>query len=350
MSIPRSLNVLALQLKRIGDLALTTPALLAMKAGGAHVTLVATDGTAPLLPALVGYCVDEALIYRTRGGGNFSVWKRLVQGGFDACVDFTGRDRSALMTLLSRATRRVIAQPALRKGGWRRLVYNAVVDSSVRIRHTVDHYLDHLGPLSLAQNGSKNSAHAALQLPPPNAAEADRALSLAGLDDGEPFVVVHPGSARTEKYWVPERWAEVIRHLGRERNLRCVLTGGSGDAFENEHLAQIRAALAADAGLCVDFAGRLDLLTLTALLSKTALFVGVDSGPMHLAAAFRRPQIVLFGPTNPFHWRPRHPDAFVLHSGHGDAPLQEFAPESAGGPTDAISTQAVIDAIRQVPL
>ncbi len=350
MSIPPFVNVLAIQLKRIGDLALTTPALLAMKAGGAHVTLVATDGTAALLPALVGYCVDEALVYRARRGGNLSLWRRLLRGGFDACVDFTGRDRSALMTGLSHAPRRIIARPALRKGGWRRLVYNVMVDSSVRSRHTIDYYLDHLGPLSLRQSPSENPVHAALQLPPESVAEADRALASAGLGGDEPFVVVHPGSARTEKYWVPARWAEVIRHLGRERNLRCVLTGGSGDAFENEHLAQIRAALAADAGLCVDFAGRLDLLTLTALLSKTALFVGVDSGPMHLAAAFGRPQIVLFGPTNPFHWRPRHSRALVLHSGHGDVPVREFTPESTGGSTDAISTGAVIDAIGQVPL
>ncbi len=344
------MNVLALQLKRIGDLALTTPALLAIKTGGAHVTLVVAAGTEALLPALVGFCVDEALVYRPEGG-NFALWKRLVCGGFDACVDFTGRDRSALMTLLSHAPRRIIARPALRKGVWRRLVYNTLVDSSVRSRHTVDHYLDHLGALPLAASqAGDNLAHAALQLPPENAARAGELLGAAGIGENESFVVVHPGSARAEKYWVPERWAEVIRFVGRERNLRCVLTGGSGDKFEQEHLAQIRAALEADADLCVDFAGRLDLLTLTALLARTALSVSVDSGPMHLAAAFRRPQIALFGPTNPFHWRPRHPDAFVLHSGHGDLPLREFNEDSPGGPTDAISTQAVIDAIKQVPL
>ncbi len=344
------MNVLALQLKRIGDLALTTPALLALKTSGARVTLIVTEGAATLLPALVGFCADEALVYRTRGG-NFALWQRLVRGGFDACVDFTGRDRSALMTLLSHAPRRIIARPALRKGGWRRLVYNTVVESSVRDRHTVDHYLDHLGGLPVTMPPvEENTLHAALRLPPEHIARASELLGAAGIGEGESFVVVHPGSARAEKYWVPERWAEVIRFVGRERNLRCVMTGGSGDAFEAEHLAQIRAALAADADLCVDFAGRLDLLTLTATLARTALFVGVDSGPMHLAAAFRRPQIALFGPTNPFHWRPRHPDAFVLQSGHGDETVREFNADSPGGPTDAISTQAVIDAIKQVPL
>ena len=343
------MKVLSIQLKRIGDLVLTTPALHALRAAGAHVTLAVMEGPAALLPALVGFCVDDAVVYRARGS-NLPLWKRLVRGGFDACVDFTGRDRSALMTLLSHAPRRIIARPALRQGGWRRLVYNTFVDSSVRARHTVDHYLDHLGGLPLASlPAGEDLPHAALRLPPEHVAGAGALLGAAGVGEGEPFVVIHPGSARTEKYWVPERWAEVIRFVGRERNLRCVLTGGSGDAFEAEHLAQIRAALDADADLCVDFTGRLDLLTLTATLARAALFVGVDSGPMHLAAAFRRPQIALFGPTNPFHWRPRHPGALILQAGHGDKPLREFASESPGGPTDAISTQAVIDCIGQVP-
>ena len=336
------MNVLAVQLKRIGDLVLTAPALRAMRAGGTQVTLAVHAGTAALLPALVGFAVDEALVYRA-ASANLALWRRLGRGGWDASVDFTGRDRSALMTLFAHASRRVIARPALRKAGWRRWVYNVVVDTSVRARHTVDHYLDHLPGIGLAATADGP----ALQLPPEHVTQADRALVDAGITG--PFAVVHPGSARAEKYWVPARWAEIIRHLARERGLPCVLTGGKGDPFEDAHLAQIRAALGADADLCTDFAGRLDLLTLAALLSRSALSVSVDSGPMHLAAAFGRPQIVLFGPTNPFHWRPRHDRALVLRAGNADAPLREFAPDAPGGPTAAISTQAVIDAIEHLP-
>ena len=337
------MNVLAIQLKRIGDLVLTAPALRAMRTGGARVTLAVHEGTAALLPALVGFSVDEALVYRT-AGGNFSLWRRLARGGWDTSVDFTGRDRSALMTGLAHATRRVIARPALRKGGWRRWVYNAVVDSSVRERHTVDHYLDHLQGIGM----SAAADGPALHLPAEHVVRADAALVDAGIDG--PFAVVHPGSARAEKYWVPERWAEIIRHLARERGLPCVLTGGKGDPFEDAHLAQIRTALAADADLCADFAGRLDLLTLAATLSRAAMCVSVDSGPMHLAAAFRRPQIALFGPTNPFHWQPRHPQAVVLRAGDGDRQLQKSGASAAGAPTADISTRAVIDAIEHLPL
>ena len=339
------MNVLAIQLKRIGDLVLTTPALHAMRAAGAHVTLALTDGTAALLPAL-GESVDDTLLYRTRGGANanYPVWKQVTRTSFDACVDFTGSDRSALMTLASRAPRRVTARQSLRRGRWRSWVYSDIADSSVRSRHTVDHYLDHLAALGMPVVFSEAAPAAPLLNIPAEQTE------LVGKQLPQPFVVIHPGSARSEKYWVPERWAEVIRFLQRERGLRCILTGGSGDPTEDEHLARILAALGPDAEFGLNWVGRQTLLSLAALLSKAALVVSVDTGPMHLAAAFRRPQIALFGPTNPFHWRPRHPGTLILQSGHGDAPVREFDQESPGGPMDAISTQAVINCIRQVPL
>ncbi len=347
--MPRFVRVLALQLKRIGDLVLTTPALHALKSAGAHVTLVAAEGSAALLPMLGGM-VDPTLVYRTNGG-NGALWKHLWRGRYDVCVDFTGRDRSALMTLVSWARTRIIARSALRKGRWRRLCYNAVAEAPVRARHTVDHYLDQLAPLRLLlpliPPDDSRPAGPILHLPPDAVARTEAMLAAHGIGASDEYFVVHPGSARSEKYWLPERWAEVIAFCQQTLGRRCVLTGGSGDPVENEHLVRLRASLAERGQSCVDLAGRLDLATLAAVLSRARLFLGVDSGPMHIAAAWRRPQIVLFGPTNPFHWRPRHPGVCVLQAGHGDAPVQEFAERSPGGSLDLISTRAVIDCIKE---
>ena len=339
------MRILAIQLKRIGDLVLTTPALHAMRAAGHHVTLALTPTTAALLPAL-GDSVDDALVYRG------ALWRSLLTGPrFDAAVDFTGRDRSALLTLASRAPRRVIARPLLRGSLWRRWIYNRPVDTSVRSRHTVDFYLDQLAPLAVPVHFDGEPAGPVLRLPAEAAARADTLLADSGLAPGQPFVVVHPGTARPEKYWLPERWAEVIRFCQHDFGLPVVLTGGKNDPCEDEHLARILTALPTSHFPlpASDLSGRLDLLTLAAVLARAALVLGVDSGPMHLAAAFRRPQVVLFGPTNPFHWRPRHALARVLRAGHGDAPLTAFADHGPGGPTEAISTQAVIACISQMP-
>ena len=258
-----------------------------------------------------------------------------------------GRDRSALMTLAAHAPRRVVARQLLRGGGtWRRLVYNTLVDTSLRSRHTVDLYVDHLTALGFPAASAADAP--VLRLPPGADARAQEILAAHGIGAGGDFIVIHPGSARAEKYWLPERWAEVITYCQRELGRRCVLTGGR-DAFERGHLARVGAALAASGQTCPDLSGLLDLTTLAAVLAAAALFIGVDSGPMHLAAAWRRPQIVLFGPTNPFHWRPRHPLARVLQAGHGDAPVDAFQELSPAGPMDMISTRAVIDCIKALP-
>jgi ADP-heptose:LPS heptosyltransferase len=238
----------------------------------------------------------------------------------------------------------VVARNALRKNGfWRRLCYTAFADAPVRERHTVDHYIDCLAPLRILPADAQPPPGPALRLPPETVARARRILGSHGLAAGS-FIVIHPGSARAEKYWLPERWAEVIDFCQHELALPCALTGGRGDALEQAHLEKIHAALGAP---CADLSGHLDLLTLAAVLAEARLFVGVDSGPMHLAATWQKPQIVLFGPTNPFHWRPRHPGCRVLQAGR-DQPLNEgdFQPHSPGQPIEGISTQAVISCIK----
>ena len=351
------MRFLALQLKRIGDLVLTTPALHALKSAhpSAHVTLVVTETTAPLLPAMADF-VDAALVYRSSTAwSNQSLWWKLLRGGFDASIDFTGRDRSALMTVAGYAHRRLTARSALRGGSsWRRYCYNITAENTVRSRHTVDHYLDYAAALGMTATPTMSFdepvAQPILHVPPAAAARARELLAQHRIVPGDDFVVVHPGTARPEKYWVPERWARVIDFCQDTLGRPCVLTGGRGDAEEDAHLAAIRAALSRPPR--ADLSGQLDLLTLTAVLAGAGLVLGVDSGPMHLAAAGRRPQIVLFGPTNPFHWRPRHPGGLVLHAGHGDRPLSapgDFAERCARTPVDAISTDALIACIKGLP-
>src|SRR4029077_6337267 len=94
----------------------------------------------------------------------------------------------------------------------------------------------------------------------------------------------------------------------------------------------------------IDVSGKTDLLTLAALIGQARFLVTVDSAPMHLAAATRTPQVILFGPTNPFHWRPRESPALILQ-GTSTSPATEFAPKQARITMNQISTQAVIDAM-----
>jgi ADP-heptose:LPS heptosyltransferase len=86
------------------------------------------------------------------------------------------------------------------------------------------------------------------------------------------------------------------------------------------------------------------LLTLAALIDQACLLVTVDSAPMHLAAATHTPQVILFGPTNPFHWRPLESPALILH-GESASPLTEFSDIRPRLPMRQVSTEAVIGAM-----
>ncbi len=325
------MRILSLQLKRIGDLVLTTPALRALRAAWpeAHLALAVAPGCAPLLGAIPAI---NAGVVLGKGRG-FAPWQQVLTGSWDVCLDFTGTDRSALAVALSRAKERVTFA-WVKKRKLRAVAFNRFVDSSVRERHTADHYLD----LARAIAPSENAPLPELQVPETAQAEAEKILRAHGV--AGPFVVLHPGTARPEKYWLTERWAEVARHLRAAHGLPCVITGGS-DADELAHIAGI---LGTTGGI-VNLAGQIDLATFAAILAQARLCVSCDTGAVHLAAAFQTPQVALYGPTNPFHWRPRHERALVLSAAQPDAPLTVFHPRAKGTPMERISTGVVIRAI-----
>ena len=326
------MNILLIQLKRIGDLILTTPAIAAVreKFPGAEISLVVAAGTRELLPAIPG--VDRTLIAKGRMT-SAAHWFTVARRKYQYCLDFTRNDRSAFLTLLSRAGKRITADHPKHREKLRSLSYNVLVPIPIRLMHTVDYHLGLLQPLGV------DGASQALNLRLPSAAlqKAENVLEKAGVT-GE-FVIVHPGSARAEKFWEPDRWANVINFAAQHR-LACLVTGGTSP-LEQRHVALIRECTRAP---FTDLSGRIDLLTLAALIDKARLLATVDSAPMHLAAAMQTPQVVLFGPTNPLHWRPRFTPAVILQAGQ-DGPVTEFSPKQRPVPMNQISTEQVIRAM-----
>ncbi|HWL51768.1 MAG TPA: glycosyltransferase family 9 protein [Chthoniobacteraceae bacterium] len=333
------MKILVLQLKRIGDLVLTTPALVALRCRYPQARIVlaimeSSAGLAPVLPA-----VDEVVVVRRRGG-NARLWLKLALTGFDLCLDFTGNDRSAFLSLLSKADRRIAFQ-WVQRSRTRALFYNHFVDSSVRTNHTVDHYLDLLSPLGVAR---EDGGPVTLALTETHRTRAATLLREAGVSGD--YIVIHPGTARNEKYWLPEHWAEVIAHCRWRYRLPCLLTG-TREPFERAHLEAILARSERSPLLppLLDWSARLDLPTLAALIERAGLLLSMDSAPVHLGAAFGTRQISLFGPTNPFHWRARHPRAVTLLAGAVPGAPEPFAPRFERRNLSDLSTQPVIDAI-----
>jgi ADP-heptose:LPS heptosyltransferase len=130
--------------------------------------------------------------------------------------------------------------------------------------------------------------------------------------------LLHSGAASEARRWPVERWIEVAR-AERSAGRRVILTGSSaeaGRAFEIARGAGIRG--------CDVFAGRTGLLQLAALVAGSERVVCGDTGIAHLATAFRRPSVVLFGPTAPSLWGPPpRPYHRVLWSGRTGDPHGE---------------------------
>ena len=327
------MKILLLQLKRIGDLILTTPAIAALREKflEASITLVVSRECEDLLPAIER--VDRTLVTR-RNLMDMTMLFAVAREKFDYCVDFTRNDRSALLAFLSGAQKRVVSHRIKVQSKSRARVYNEFARHRMREMHTLDYHLALLEPLGIC------NASPALHLELPRAAREHAEKLRRDSKIGNSFIIFHPGSARVEKFWETQRWADVIDQARRDHDVDLILTGGASE-LEQEHIRQIKAKLQQP---IIDLSGKTDLLTLTALIAQGRLVVTVDSAPMHLAAATQTPQVVLFGPTNPFHWRPRESPALILQ-GESTMPVAKFSPDQARVPMKQISTEAVIGAM-----
>ena len=329
-------NILLIQLKRIGDLILTTPSIAALreKFPEATLSLVVSPAVEELLPAISG--IDKVFVVRGKVDDAMD-WIALAWGKFDYCLDFTRNDRSSFLTLLSGARKRITSDHPNLRTKIRARSYNEFVECPVRLLHTVDYHLALLKPLGL-ENASRAIR---LDLPDATMEKAEQLLQASAA--GNEFVILHPGSARAEKFWEVDRWAQLIDHCVRERQMKCILTGGRSP-MEQTQIAAIKTSTRSKV---IDLSGKTDLLTLAALVRKARLLVTVDSAPMHFAAVWDTPQVVLFGPTNPFHWHPRSESAVVL-LGESEGPVSEFDPKQRAVPMNQISTQTVIDAMESL--
>lgn len=129
--------------------------------------------------------------------------------------------------------------------------------------------------------------------------ESDRALDFLrekGLA-GSKLAVIAPGSAKSEKWWSLERWAQVLQYLHDTYQMQLMLTGAPNEEEACREIARL-----SERQVVLETASDIRLKAL--LLSEAALFVGSDNGIKHLAVAMETPTLCLFGPTDERQWGP----------------------------------------------
>lgn len=274
--LPKGARVCIIRLRSLGDCVLTTPALALL------------HETRPDLEIAVVVEPRFSAVFE----GNPAVcellepnWRHVRTWRPDLCVNLHGGTRSLCITLLSGAK-------------WRAgfihhnftFAYNLKIGRAqdiLGVRRTV-HTAEHLA-----------SAFFALGVP---AREIPRAqLFSPGTPVAGRYAVLHPFASAPDKVWPAERFCEVARYL-ELWNVQPIIL-----AAEHDDIGRFAAHRV--------FKGRLS--DVKALLSGASLFIGNDSGPAHIAAAFGLPTLVLFGPSKPAIWAPWQTESEIVVAPEG---------------------------------
>ncbi len=307
---PASLRrALVIKLRHHGDVLLATPVISMLKrlAPQCEVDALVYADTAPMLE---GHPALAQLHLIDRGWKRHGVWAqaaaewKLVSGlrarHYDLVVHLSVHTRGAWLVRLLRP--RWSVAPRSRDGFWANSFTHFYPAQSDPLRHTVDTNLDSLRALGL----EPTPADMRVTMVPGPKAEARVAELLAqhGLPPGG-FVHVHPASRWAFKCWPADRVAALCDVLA-VKGLPIVLTSAP-DANEKALIADVCAArdkTGASLAATVDLSGQLSLKELAALTAQARLFVGVDSAPMHIAAAMGTPVVAIFGPSGDREWGP----------------------------------------------
>ena len=301
----RPRRILCLKLKHIGDVLLMTAAVRALHQAWPESRIAAlvprgTEGVLVGNPDL-----DQILLFDRRAGSRGALESARAARRFapDLVLAMGDGDREAILARLSGAPHRVGFLPR-HSGRWRRLLLTRAVASDGS-RHTVERNLDLVRGMGI-EPGSAGPVLAVA--PEVRQRMADRLQSL-GLPDGSSFVAVHPVSRWLFKAWPEASCAETIAALSRG-GTPIVVTSGP----ESRERAAAQAILTRAAVPVIDLVGQTSLPELAAVLARATVFVGVDSAPMHMAAALGTPVVALFGPSGEHHWGPWGPGHVVLSS------------------------------------
>jgi heptosyltransferase-1 len=224
-----------------------------------------------------------------------TVWNDVRDARYDVAVDLQGAMRSAALARWSGA--RVVYGAAEPRESPASLWYTRKVVAQGR------HVIEQNVSVAEGMVGHRVKATAA-ELPRDPTAEARVEQRLAECGVGE-FAILNPGAGWGAKRWPAERYGEVARGLAK-LGLQSILNYGPGE----DELA--REAEAASGGAAR--AMNCTLTELIALTRRARLFVGGDTGPMHLAAALGVPVVGIFGPTDPVRNGPYGTRSVVLRS------------------------------------
>ena len=305
------MHILLIRLRLVGDVVFTTPALRALRRRfpGARLAYLVEPGAAPVV--LGNPHVDDVFIApRSRGLRRIADDLRLAvalrRRRFDLVIDFHGGPRASWLAWASGAPRRI--GYTIPGRSW---MYTERVSRprELRARHSVENQWDLLERLDVPSI-TPDSDPTEMSERQDSRRAVEARLTEAGVGPDDELVVIHVSAGNPFRRWPSESFAALAAGLasGSVRR-RVVLTSGPSEPEAARRVADQARARVPEVADRIMRIGEFDLPELRALVGRAALFIGGDSGPLHIASTTTTPIVALFGPTLPERsapWRPVH--------------------------------------------
>lgn len=295
----------------------TTPAVHALRSHfpDAHLAYIVEPAAAPIV-ANNAHLSEVIVAPRGRGLrgvlGDLALGRRLRTQGFDVAIDFHGGPRASLLTWLSRAPVRIGYEIAGRS--W---MYTTRVarPRALRRRHSVENQWDLLATLGI---GAADRAAYPVEMTADAATSAavEARLAAAGVRAGDELVVVHVSAGNPFRRWPAAHFVELIASLAadNERRRLVVTSGPSEQDAAGRIVAEARRRVGDGQAGRIPACGEFSLGELRSLVDRAALYIGGDSGPLHVAATTGVPIVGLYGPTLPERSAPWRDARYVAES------------------------------------
>jgi ADP-heptose:LPS heptosyltransferase len=239
---------------------------------------------------------------------DLSLARRLRSEGFDLAIDFHGGPRSALLTRASGAPTRIGYD--LPGRGWCYTKRAPWTRSLVPPRHSVLNQWD-LIALAGVPPASPINDPVRMVVDAGAVARVSARLHAAGVDQSAPIIVAHVSAGNPFRRWPAASFATTVALLATEDpTRRIIITSGPSDDRAAGWVADEARRRAGEAAHAIVRCGEFDLAELRALLDRAALYIGGDSGPLHIASTSPAPIVALFGPTLPERSMPWRDPAF----------------------------------------
>ena len=326
------MKILLIRLRLIGDVVFTTPIIRALKRAmpDAHLSYLVERESAAVVAGNPN--LDEVIVIRrSRGLSRIVDDARLAwtlrKRRFDLVIDMHGGPRSGWLTLATGAPQRIGYEIPGRSWMYTRSIRRV---RELRPRHSVVNQWDLLQGIAGWTVGEPDPVRDAVEMAPDAGSErrVGERLASAGVNASHHLIVVHVSAGNPFRRWPEEAFVRLIAGLAAEPERRLILSSGPSDRLAADRIARgAREILGpTHASRVLDY-GDFDLGELRALVARSRLFIGGDTGPLHIAATTSTPVVAVFGPTLPARsapWRdPAYPTASVEVDGLSCRPCDQ---------------------------